>query len=207
MRKSHDQRRAEIIQGALEVAADQGIGRATTAAIAARVGIAQPTIFRHFDDRDAIFRAALESVGAGMRAELEPVFADTATPPARRLRAVLHRQLGYVAANKGIPRLLFSDRLHLESPALKEAVRDNMRLFHGGIAAILREGAGGDFPADTDPERAAWLVVSLVQGTVLRWSLMDFAFDLPAQADDLWALACQGLGGPGEPSNDTGGQP
>jgi AcrR family transcriptional regulator len=195
MRKSHDQRRAEIIQGALDVAADRGISRATTAAIAARVGIAQPTIFRHFDDRDAIFHAALQSLGEGMQAELAPVLADTATPPGQRLRALLRAQLGYIASQKGIPRLLFSDRLHLESPALKEAVRDNMRLFASGIATIVREGAGEDLPATTDPDRAAWLVVGLVQGTVLRWSLMDFDFDLAAQADDLWAVACHGLGG------------
>ena len=43
----------------MALTAEQGIKRVTTQAIADRVGIAQPTVFRHFKTRDAIFAAVI----------------------------------------------------------------------------------------------------------------------------------------------------
>jgi len=198
MRKSHEQRQREIIQAALELAADQGVARATTAAIAKQVGIAQPTVFRHFEDRDAIFRAAIDWVGQGMREEIWPLF-EGPEPADRRLHAVVTGQLTYIARFKGMPRILFSDRLHLESPDLKAAVREVMGGFAARLADLIREGVEQDrFGRVTDPEAAAWQVVALIQGTLLRWSLYDFAFPLADQSEGLWAFVAGALGAPEE---------
>lgn len=198
MRKSHDQRKQEIVEAALKLAADQGVARATTAAIANEVGIAQPTVFRHFSDRDEIFRAAIDWVGEGMQAELEPLF-DGTEPPPQRLRGVLVAQLAYIARFKGMPRILFSDRLHLESPDLKAAVQVIMGGYAARLTDLIREGVWeGHFPAVTDTEDAAWQVVALVQGTLLRWSLFDFGFPLADQGEPLWAFVASALGVTGE---------
>lgn len=194
MRKSHEQRQQEIVQAALELAADQGVARATTAAIAERVGIAQPTVFRHFPDRDAIFRAAIDWVGQGMGEAIRPLFAGPG-PADHRLRQVLRAQLAYIARFKGMPRILFSDRLHLESPELKAAVRTVMGGYADRLTGLIREGAQeGRFPLVRDPATAAWQVVALIQGTLLRWSLYDFSHDLEEQAEPLWEFVARALG-------------
>jgi len=59
MGKPQEQRKKEIIQATLDLTADLGIKRVTTQAIADRVGIAQPTVFRHFKTRDDIFSAVI----------------------------------------------------------------------------------------------------------------------------------------------------
>ncbi|MCK5721009.1 MAG: helix-turn-helix transcriptional regulator, partial [Gammaproteobacteria bacterium] len=59
MGKPQEQRKKEIIQATLDLTADFGIKRVTTQAIADRVGIAQPTVFRHFKTRDDIFAAVI----------------------------------------------------------------------------------------------------------------------------------------------------
>ena len=194
MRKSHDQRCSEIIQAALEILAEQGVGQATTAAIAERVGIAQPTVFRHFVDRDAIFQAAIQWVGAGMRANLDPLFEGTG-PPEERLHRVITSQLAHISQHKGMPRLLFSDRLHLESPQLKETVQGMVGELTKRLEDLIREGVWeGRFPAVTEPATAAWQVVALMQGTFLRWSLFDFGFSLEDQGEELWRFVRGALG-------------
>lgn len=197
MRKSHDQRKQEIVQAALELAADQGVARATTAAIAERVGIAQPTVFRHFPDRDAIFRAAIDTVGQGMQAELGPLFEGDG-PPDHRLRRILNAQLAYISRFKGMPRILFSDRLHLEAPALKAEVRTIMSGFAGRLTELIREGVWAERFGPVDPETAAWQVIALIQGTLLRWSLYDFDFPLAEQGETLWGFVAGALRVPGE---------
>jgi AcrR family transcriptional regulator len=186
MRKSGEERREEIVRAVLDLAAEQGVKQVTTQAIADRVGIAQPTVFRHFKTRDAILRAALEWIGKGLLTVVTPILAGRG-PADARLRQLLTLQLQFISQRKGLPRLLFSERLHLEDPELKAVVRRIMDTYTGKLRALLEDGVTeGSFRPDLDTEEAARLIVALVQGLVMRWSISDFEFPLEAQGDALW---------------------
>ena len=55
MGKPQEQRRKEIVQATMELTAELGVKSVSTQAIADKVGIAQPIVFRHFKTREAIF--------------------------------------------------------------------------------------------------------------------------------------------------------
>lgn len=193
MGKKHEERKEEIIQGALELAAEQGVKRVTTQAIADRVGIAQPTIFRHFPNRDAIFGAAIEGVAAALFKILGRHF-EGPEPADERLHAVVVRHLEFIDRRHGIPRVLFSDRLHSESPGLKAVVQRIMGRYTGRLARLLEEGvAEGRFREDLDPEEAARHIFALIQGTLMRWSISDFSFSLAEEAERLWGFIRAGV--------------
>lgn len=188
MRKSGDERREEIIQAVLDLAAEQGVKQLTTQAIADRVGIAQPTVFRHFKTRDAILHAVMQTVGTAMLAVATTVLSGRG-PADQRLRQLLQRQLEFISHRRGVPRVLFSERLHHEDPELKAVVRGVMDSYTGKIADLIAAGqAEGRFRAQLDPGETAMLVVALIQGLVMRWSISDFALDLEAQGEAVWRL-------------------
>jgi len=188
MRKTGEERKAEIIQSALEIASEEGVSRVTTQAIADRVGIAQPTIFRHFKTRDAIFMAAMEWVAGNVFKLLEADMLKK-TPADERLKNFLQRHLFLLGKQKGVPRILFSDRLHAEDPALKATVRRIMDRLSERLAALLKEGIdSGHFDASIDIEATARMIVALIQGSVIRWSIYDFSYPLADQADSIWRL-------------------
>ena len=193
MGKKHEQRKEEIIQGALELAAEQGVKRVTTQAIADKVGIAQPTIFRHFPNRDAIFGAAIEGVAAALFKILGRHF-EGPEPADERLHAVVVNQLEFIERRQGIPRVLFSDRLHSESPGLKAVVQRIMSGYTARIARILEEGmAAGRFRADLEPEETARHIFAMIQGTLMRWSISDFSYSLGDEAERVWGFIWSGL--------------
>lgn len=193
-RKTGEERREEIVQAVLDLAAERGVKQVTTQAIAERVGIAQPTIFRHFKTRDAILHAALEWIGKSMLAALAPILAGGG-PADERLRRLLGRQLRFISRRKGMPRLLFSERLHLEDPQLKAVVLRVMEAYRERVTGLLREGmAEGCFRADLDADETARLIVALMQGLVMRWSLTDFALPLAEQDEAIWRLLAPALG-------------
>ncbi len=186
MGKPHEQRKQEIIEAAMELAAEQGVKRVTTQAIADRVGIAQPTVFRHFKTRDAIFSSAIDFLAGNLFRALEGFFTSNAAAD-ERLQKLIQRQLEFVSKHKGLPRLLFSDRLHLESPTLKAAVQKVMSRYVERVAIIISDGQkSGVFRADLDAEETARYIAALVQGLIMRWSIFDFGFALKDEADDLW---------------------
>lgn len=186
MRKSRDQRREEIIRAALDISAEQGSRDATTQAIAERVGIAQATVFRHFRSKDEVFASALEWIGDSLFGALRGAFTGSGTP-SERLRQVIREHLKFIGEHKGVPRLLLSDRLHLESPHLKRIVLGIMGRYTAEVRLVIQEGVDqGEFREDVRADQVAAMVMALIQGIVVRWSLSDFSFSLEAMADEVW---------------------
>ncbi|MGM0821490.1 MAG: TetR/AcrR family transcriptional regulator [Pseudomonadota bacterium] len=185
-RKSHETRREEIIMSALDLAAETGTKKVTAQAIADRVGIAQPTVFRHFKNRSAIFRGAMEWIADALFGVLE-VAGGSNSPADQRLRRLLERQLTFMGKRRGVARLLFSDRLHLEDPELKLTVRRIMERYMGHLEVIVRDGVeSGCFSRSLEPVETSRFIAATVQGLVMRWSIYDFEFRLEDEAEALW---------------------
>jgi len=193
MGKPTEQRKAEIIQSTLELAARQGVAKVTTLAIANEVGIAHATAFRHFKTREAIFSASLTWIVESMFAELEPVF--TSNEPADvRLEDLIYTQLKFVSEHRGLPRLLFSDRLHMESEELKHIVKNAMNNFTNRITSLIKEGVEeGAFSKDIQANSAAKYLVALFQGLMMRWSIFDFEFQIENESANLWQFYSNAL--------------
>ncbi len=188
MGKPHQQRKQEIIQSTLALAAELGVKKVTTQAIADRVGVAQATIFRHFKTRDAIFAEAIAWLASQLFLVLSDCF-QSQQDADQRLQRLVHRQLQFISEHKGLPRLLFSDRLHLESPALKQAVQTIMQRYTREVAELIEEGIDrGHFRQDLDAMQSAGFITALIQGLVMRWSIFNFDFDLEQEAKPLWAF-------------------
>ncbi|MBP1635516.1 MAG: transcriptional regulator, TetR family [Acidobacteria bacterium] len=60
-RMSAGDRRAQLIDAALDVFSRKGFGGATTKEIAAEAGVAEAVIFRHFPSKEALYTAVLDS--------------------------------------------------------------------------------------------------------------------------------------------------
>ncbi len=186
MGKSHEERKQEIIEATMELSVEKGLKKLTTQAIADRVGIAQPTIFRHFKSRDEIFGAVINWVGDSLFKVVGGLFNGTG-PADERLHQLILKQLAFMNKHRAIPRVLFSDRLHLESPKLKAVVQKMMDGYVQNVTQLLEQGVReGVFRQDLEPETVARYVAALIQGLVMRWSVYEFSFSLEKEAEPLW---------------------
>jgi AcrR family transcriptional regulator len=188
-RKSADDRKAEIVGTMLRLADELGPDRLTTLAVAKAVGVTQPGIFRHFPTKQDLWLAVAAQIAQTMTAEWERVLATNAPPP-DRVTALITVQLRQIAAHPAIPAILHSRELHTENAALRAQFVALMTRFQTLLVEALTEGrAQGLFRADIVPKDAAILLISLVQGLAIRWSLGQRAFSLEEEGGRL--LACQ----------------
>jgi hypothetical protein len=103
-------------------------------------------------------------------------------------------QLRLIQSTPAIPAILFSRELHSRNAALRKALFGIMRRFHGLVASAIAEARdAAAFRDDLDPDDAALLVIGLIQGLALRWSLSGRAFRLVEEGRRLLDLQIRGF--------------
>ena len=176
-RKPAVERQAEIVEATVKLAATAGPDRLSLDAVAGAVGISQPAIFRHFPTKKQLWLA----VAAWIAERLTGVWegAETEAAPVERLRKMVHGQLKLVRSTPAIPAILFSRTLHSENEALRQAFETLIAAFHQRLARQINAAqADGSIRSEVDPAQLASLVMSVVQGTILRWTVTKQRFDL-----------------------------
>ncbi len=187
-RKPAGERKAEIVETALRLAEEIGPDRLTTEAIAVAVGLSQPAVFRHFPTKDALWQAVSDAIAERMEDVWREV-TDRPGGPIDRLLNLVDAQLGLVGATPAIPALLFSRALHVENAGLRRAFLGLIARYRETIAEEVQRGQGaGEIRRDLNADDIALLVLGLVQGLAVRWSLSGRGFDLGAEGRRLMAV-------------------
>lgn len=201
-RKSAEDRKAEIVDAALRLAGDSGPDRLTTEALAKAVGISQPGIFRHFPSKANIWEAVAERIGTRLSANAAKSEKKSGRP-IDQLRSLVTGHLSFIEKIPAIPAILFSRELHAEN--------DKLRAFFAGMMArrqahlsdlIAAEIKAGRFDKALDPDDGACLILALIQGLAMRWSLSARAFDLVEEGRRLLELQLDGFRNAQRPTKD-----
>ena len=189
--------------------AEEGADRVTTRGLARRLGLTEPALYRHFPGGKAdMWRTLAAAVGERMQAGWRQALGRPEDSTVDRLRALITAQMRIIVRIPALPAILFSRTLHRDNAALRAGVGEVAGRFHAHVQQILEEGRRtGELRADIDSEDAAWLLISVVQGTAIRWSLADRAFDLEEQGRRVLEQALTGMQPPAhEPGSDTGNE-
>jgi AcrR family transcriptional regulator len=148
------ERRAQLLDSALEVFVAQGYHAAAMDDIADKAGVSKPVLYQHFPGKLELYLALLEKSCDAMIGKVREALASTEDNNERVERTV-HAFYDYVASESGAYRLIFESDLTNE-PAVREQVDRVTNECSEAIAAVIA--------ADTKlPEPAALLLaVSLV---------------------------------------------
>ncbi|MEW6219910.1 MAG: TetR/AcrR family transcriptional regulator [Thermodesulfobacteriota bacterium] len=185
-RKKTAVRQAEIVEAALRVIAERGVRELTVATIAEVAGMSVANIYRHFRDKNELLRAVAEEVGTMVMGRAATVAAGSGSPLAK-LATIFRAHLELIAANPGIPRLVFSEELHSGPPTLAEPLALRIALYLETIAGIVAAGQReGEIRQDLAPRETAVTLLGMIQFSTLRWSLSRGAFSLPEEGMRLW---------------------
>lgn len=193
-RKSADERKAEVVTAALELADKLGPDRVTTETLAESVGLTHPGLFRHFPRKLNVWEAVAGYVGEQMERRWNRADRPGITAPETRVRGLVLAQLRLIRAFPAIPAILFSRELQVENDKLRTAFVALMQRFHKRLSAnIAAAQQAGVFQEDFDPDDAAYLLIALVQGLAVRWSVSARRFNLVKEGERLLDLQLRGL--------------
>jgi AcrR family transcriptional regulator len=188
-----EERRAVIVETVLALAAEGNPSEITTAAIAERMGLTQGALFRHFQNKDAIWEAVMAWAARTLAMRLEAA-ATAARTPLEALEAVFFAHIGFITEYPGVPGIFFGELQRPGYSPARERARELMEGYGARLRAILREGqAGGQLSSAFDPGAAASLFVGIIQGLVLQSFLSGSRETVSKNAPAAFSLFRRGI--------------
>jgi len=192
-RLSAEERQAEIIRVAIDLAADKGVESVTTQDMADAMQLTQGAIFRHFSTKDDIWVAVIQWVRDRLMKVLDKAAIDS-SDPLNAIERMFFAHITFISKHPAIPRLLFSELLHKKNSKLRELIQGIIAGYEAKIAGLL-DAAKTDalVPSALDSQSASVLYIGMIQGLVMQSSIFGGKHSLQQQAEKTFPIFLHGI--------------
>ncbi len=178
-RRDGEATRQRLLRAALDLYTTVGFRATTTPAIAARAGVAEGTIYRHFSGKEHLLNEVFRGAQQWGMALLNQTEGERPLPPAERLQQFAQRLFDAAAGDPSQTRMLLRGR---DEQHLDEHSRESARAFHGALRQVFEAG-GGHSPIRPGPaDLWAELWLALMAFAAERISAREWARDSPQTA-------------------------
>jgi TetR/AcrR family transcriptional regulator len=165
------ERRLQILQTLATMLEQSSTERVTTASLAAKIGVSEAALYRHFASKAQMFEGLIEFVEQSVIGLIRQVTDREPAGPqqAARIVALL---LQFAEKNPGMSRVMVGDALVLEHERLQERIN----LLFDKIEAQLRQSLkDADSATPTaDAQVMASVLVAFLQGRLQRFARSGF---------------------------------
>jgi TetR/AcrR family transcriptional regulator len=165
------ERRLQILQTVAAMLEQPGAERVTTANLAAKIGVSEAALYRHFASKAQMFEGLIDFVDQSAMGLIRQVTDRESAGPqqAGRIVALLFQ---FAEKNPGMSRVMIGDALVQEHERLQERIN----LLFDKIEAQLRQSLKGDESSTptADAQVAASLLVAFMQGRLQRFARSGF---------------------------------
>lgn len=168
MNTAQSDRKTGILDVALDLAFEVGPGRVTTVAIAERLELTQPAIYRHFRSKADLWTAITDRLGAEIERNLAQ--AERGDGPARaRLRALILGQLALIERTPALPEIMLARDPASAGAVVRAAMQTRMSAFQRTLVRLCATAQDeGDLRRDVPAADVAALLIGVVQSLALR---------------------------------------
>jgi AcrR family transcriptional regulator len=189
------QRQRQIVEVVLDLVAERGADSVSIQAIADRIGVTQPAIFRHFRDKQAIWSAVMEWLADNLRQIHAIAELQSNESPTGVLRRMFLDHVRMIEHYPALAKVVFSDHLRLQFPSLQTrfaAIHDEYQV--RVMDLIGRAKKQKLVPSSISNEGAATLYFCMVQGLGFQFSIARRPMRLTHEAGQIFALYLRAIG-------------
>jgi TetR/AcrR family transcriptional regulator len=161
-------RRNQLLDAAASCFAKYGYRGTTTARIAAKAGVSEPIIYRHFRNKHQLFIALIEKVADVVFNNWQQAMSGLSSP-LDKLRVMLYQNPATSDPwTASVYQLLFHAQTETSDPVIQQAIRDHYDRYVKALASVMAEAqAAGQIRADVPAEWLAWQILHAAIGFAL----------------------------------------
>jgi AcrR family transcriptional regulator len=150
--------RKRLVRAALDLFTTHGYHATTTPAIAARAGVAEGTIYRHFPSKEALLNEVFREAQRWASRLVKEGEEEKGVRVPERMRRIATRLLATAQSDPALMRMLLRSRDDVE---LDDRSRESLREFRAGLSQVVaagkQEGSVRSGPAEL--WSAVWLAL------------------------------------------------
>jgi TetR/AcrR family transcriptional regulator, repressor of fatR-cypB operon len=174
-RRDGEATRQRLLRAALELYTTVGFRATTTPAIAARAGVAEGTIYRHFSGKEHLLNEVFRDAQRWGTTLVREIPADQ--PASRRLRQIAQRLLETAVNDAPLTRMLLRRR---DEQHLDERSREAEREFRGALQQVVTAGRSEGKVRQGPPELWTDVWLALVAFVAERIGTREWPLESPS---------------------------
>ena len=169
------ERRVQILQALAGMLEQPGAERVTTSALAARLGVSEAALYRHFASKAQMFEGLIEFIEQSVFTLVNQIVEREAVH-AVRLRKLVTLVLQFAEKNPGMTRVMAGDALVFENERLQERMNQFFDKLEASLKQTLREAAASTSAATptVDAQVRASVITAFMLGRLQRFSRSGF---------------------------------
>jgi len=176
-------RKGQILQTLAQMLENPAGEKATTAALAARLGVSEAALYRHFRGKAEMFEGLIGFIEQTLFALVNKITSEEKSG-VRQLETILGILLAFAQKNRGMTRVLVGDALVNEDERLQTRINQLHERLEAVLKQALRFGVSqGEIAQEVDIAAQANLMMSFVMGRWHQFARSGFKRD-PVE---LWA--------------------
>jgi len=183
------ERKLQILQTVAEMLQKPQSEKITTAALAAKIGVSEAALYRHFASKAQMFEGLIEFIEQTLFGLINRITTEELSG-VKQLEAVLPLLLGFAQKNPGMTRVLIGDALVNEDNRLQARINQLHDRLEATLKQSLRLAASQqEIPAEVDAMAQANLMMAFVVGRWHQFAKSGFK----REPMEFWALQWKGL--------------
>ena len=168
------ERRVQILQALAGMLEQPDAERVTTSALAARLGVSEAALYRHFASKAQMFEGLIEFIEQSIFTLVNQI-AEREAVHAVRLRKLVTLVLQFAEKNPGMTRVMAGDALVFENERLQERMNQFFDKLEASLKQTLREAASTSAATPTvDAQVRASVIIAFMLGRLQRFSRSGF---------------------------------
>lgn len=180
------ERQQEIIDTSLEIISTIGIQGLTIKNISKRIGISEPAIYRHYENKISILLAILDY----FKSNGEQMFrkqANVKDSPLQKIESIFQGHFEAFERNPSLVSVIFSEEIFRNEPVLQEKIAEIMDRNSSVIKALVAEGqVKGVIKPEIESKYLTIIIIGSLRMMVKRWQMGDKSFNLRDEVSKLF---------------------
>jgi AcrR family transcriptional regulator len=187
------ERQQQIIDESIKLIDSKGIQGFTIKNLSKEVGISEPGIYRHFENKFAILSAILDSFKRNIF-EKQMVLLNKTKDPIEKMRMFSNKVFEIFIQNPALITVIFSEEIYQNEKELSYRINEIQTFNENLVASFLIElRQDNKLPANVNIDSFILMFFGSIRLLAKKWKISDYSFDLRAKGNELVTLLINSL--------------
>ncbi len=172
------ERQEQIIEESINLIAEKGIQGFTIKNLSKAIGISEPGIYRHFENKTQILLTILDGF-TEMAEMLSGLISNNKLSAVQKISFMFNKMVERFEETPSLVSVIFSEEIFKNEEVLKRKIIKILNTNEDTLEAIIRTGQkNNEIRTDSDEKVLALMVMGSLRLLVKRWDLNEHKFDL-----------------------------